>query len=70
MKAYKCDRCSKYFGDAPIRLGEASLINDVLHRNWNPGSIDLCEDCGKGLKVILKEWWEDRLKASGTGETK
>lgn len=62
-KAYKCDRCGKFFvRKSDLSGGELSgvgLFLAGLRPGWNPPKIDLCYECIEPLRAFLAEWWPD-----------
>jgi hypothetical protein len=60
MEAFKCDKCGKYFDhqgnyDGARLTGSGYLDN--LKPGWFPNRLDICPDCAKSFRDILKAWW-------------
>ena len=62
MKAFRCDRCGRFYSNSePISQNAMDVVDaygnekHILIGDWSGKRIDLCMDCS----VDLKYWWKE-----------
>ena len=53
MKAYKCDRCGKYYNERIYYPIEAEPFSVILTSQIG---VDFCSECADSLSETIKEW--------------
>lgn len=54
MKAIRCDKCRK-FEDYGEHIPACFLTKNTVKVSYY-GAIDLCNKCGKELKILVEKW--------------